>query len=793
MRPFVALLGLVGLHACSGDDSHRTVGHPHPVAPVSTTVAPDAGGGSAGSASPATTGTLTEDMATSFFTRGDALAGAQQLALQNWKAARDAFALALADAKTDADKAHLHLVLGMCEESLEDAKAAAPHFAFAQKNLPELADFIGYHAARALWLSHHAAEALELGQKIAPDSIVGADAQILVGDLLAAKGDSAVTAAHYAKYLADHPSGPFRSEARFDLANAMADRAEAAKLYRQITIDDPLSSWTTKARAKLAGTTIPPFTAAEHIAHAMVLFDNQRNPESEAGFADALAEAKITPAEKCVAAYHRAQSRFKARDRKGAAPLFDEAADACKAAKNADLEIKSNYNGGRSYSFFGEHATAVKRYQAAEAIDPKHSYADDSMLREAEEWAAMNNGKQVEAVLSALPTKYPDGDNVAEAMWRLGWRAWREKRVDDAIKWWKKQIELVPHDDNYFAEGEAQYWLGRAYLEKREKTLAVASWTDAAKTYPAAYYALQSMNRIREIDHQAYDKLVADISAEPSGYDPKAPAFVFQPRTEWATPGFARAIELLRLGLGVPAEQELHKLGLTPPLDKKRVDDADKIEKLWAIAFLYDRAGRYATSHWPTRWHILDYRRSWPVGANKARWEIAYPKAYWDLLSRHAEKNHVPIAMQIAIVREESAFDPLDESYANAVGLTQMIPPTAKDFSKGTGIDPTRENLRDPEKNVTIGSRFLGSLFKDWNNFTLLVPTSYNAGPAGVRRMLKARGTWDGDEFVEGIIDDQARNYTKRVLGSFFTYSWLYQHDVPEIPNKIPTALLPKK
>jgi soluble lytic murein transglycosylase len=122
-----------------------------------------------------------------------------------------------------------------------------------------------------------------------------------------------------------------------------------------------------------------------------------------------------------------------------------------------------------------------------------------------------------------------------------------------------------------------------------------------------------------------------------------------------------------------------------------------------------------------------------------------------------------------------------------------MIPPTAKDFAKGTGIDPTRENLRDPEKNVTIGSRFLGSLFKDWNNFTLLVPTSYNAGPAGVRRMLKARGTWDGDEFVEGIVDDQARNYTKRVLGSYFTYSWLYQHDVPEIGNTIPAALLPKK
>jgi soluble lytic murein transglycosylase len=252
-------------------------------------------------------------------------------------------------------------------------------------------------------------------------------------------------------------------------------------------------------------------------------------------------------------------------------------------------------------------------------------------------------------------------------------------------------------------------------------------------------------------------------------------------------------MELLRLGLGSAAEQELKKLGLTAPGNRNRLSDPDEMDKLWAMAFLYDKAGRYATSHWPTRWHILDYRAQWPVGANRARWQIAYPLAYQPLLSKHAALNNVPFAMQIGIVREESAFNPLTESYANAIGLTQMIPPTAKDYSKGTGIDPTRENLRDPEKNVTIGSRFLGHLFKLWKNFTLLVPPAYNAGPAAVRRMLKARGTWDADEFIEGIVDDQARNYSKRVLGTFFTYSWLYEKNaVPDLPNRIPTDILPK-
>ncbi|HEY5950661.1 MAG TPA: transglycosylase SLT domain-containing protein [Kofleriaceae bacterium] len=771
--------------ACSGDDSHRHTRTPRP-APATpdrpTAIAP---------------GGFSEEMATSYWTTPDEQAGAAKFALEDYKGAAEAFGRARTATK-DADRAaRLELMLGICYERLDDATNAAPHFTAAYAGLPLLSDYIGYHTARALWLTHKTTEATELAQKIAKDSIVGPDAEILIGDLLRGKGEWTAVITHFRDYLARHPSGPFRSEARFDLAEALQksnrDVAEATKLYRQITIDDPLSSWTTKAKIQLTALKAPDvYTAAEHIARGMELFDGMRNPEGEAEFDAALADPKITPAEKCVAAYHRAQSRFKARDRKAAAPMFDDAVIACKAAANTDLWIKSEYQAGRSYAFNGDHQTAITHYQAAQVIDVKHSYADDSMLREAEEWASLNDNAKVEAVLSALPNKFPTGDNVAESMWRLGWRAWLDKRYDDAIKWWKEQIRLVPRDDNYYGEGQPQYWLGRAYAAKQQMPEAIAQWQATVRSYPAAYYSLLALNRLKENAPKDYEKLVTEISTDPPGFDPKAPAFVFKPRPEWSAPGFQRAMELLQLGIGSAAEPELKKLGLSAPAGKNRVTDPDHIEKLWAMAFLYDRAGRYATSLWPTRWHILDYREKWPIGANRARWLIAYPKGYWELLTRHAALNQVPIAMQIGIVREESGFNPLTESYANAIGLTQMIPPTAKDFSKGTGIDPTRENLRDPEKNVTIGSRFLGSLYKTFKGFTILIPTGYNAGPTAVRRMLKVRGTYDADAFVESIVDDQARNYTKRVTGSFFTYSWLYEKKIPDMPNTFPADILPK-
>ena len=790
-----SLLALV-LCACSGDNAHQI-----------TTPGPTAGSGSGSAAmipadtklpeAPLTPAPLSEAMAVPYFQSGDAAEGAKTFALEKWSDALAAFTKARAEAKGD-DANRLDLMMGLAYARLAQWPQAAERLDAARKTMPLLADFLQYQTARALYFAHKVDAALDLAKKVDRDSIHGADAELLVGDILRGQGDQAKIAAHYRDYITRRPKGVRFSEARFRLAEALeatkGDTKDIAQLYRRITIDDPLSSWATQATARLRAVdpNQPPLTAAEHIDRAMELFDAQRNPESEAGFASALADPKITPSEKCIAAYHKAQSRFKARDRKGAAPLFDEAGVACKEAKNTDLEIKSYYQAGRSYGFYGETDTSIARYQAAQQVDPSHSYSDDALLREGEEWAIKGDAKKVEEVLSSLPTKFPKGDNIAEAMWRLGWAAWREHKLDDAIKWWTKQIELVPHDDNYYGEGQAQYWLARAYLAKNKKADALAWWEKGIKQYPAAYYALLGLNRIRDVDPKKYAALVKELQTDPPGYDAATPAFSFRPRVEWATTGFQRALELLRLGLGETAEAELRKLGLTAPKDKKRVDDPDKIEKLWAMAYLFDKAGRYEGSHWPTRWHILDYRTQWPVGTNRARWLIGYPRAYEGLLREHAKTNNVPFAMQMSIVREESAFDPLLESYANAIGLTQMIFVTAERFAKGTNIKVSRENLRDPEKNVTIGSRFLGHLFAYWKNFTLFVPPSYNGGEGYVKRNLKKKSTWDADEFVEGIVDDQIRNYTKRVTGTFFTYSWLYELKVPEIPNKIPADILPK-
>jgi soluble lytic murein transglycosylase len=112
-----------------------------------------------------------------------------------------------------------------------------------------------------------------------------------------------------------------------------------------------------------------------------------------------------------------------------------------------------------------------------------------------------------------------------------------------------------------------------------------------------------------------------------------------------------------------------------------------------------------------------------------------------------------------------------------------MIFPTARRFAKGTGIKVSRSALRDPEKNVTIGSNFLKFLWQRYSGRVALIVPAYNAGEGAVGKWLRLRGSWPQDEWNEEIPYDQARRYSKRVISSYFAYSFLKDGTIPVMPN----------
>ena len=138
-------------------------------------------------------------------------------------------------------------------------------------------------------------------------------------------------------------------------------------------------------------------------------------------------------------------------------------------------------------------------------------------------------------------------------------------------------------------------------------------------------------------------------------------------------PAFASAFELARLGLAAEARRELGALGFRPPANRDPVSDPERIDWLLASSLLLDLAGDYEQSHWIGRWHSIDYRRHWPTGDNAKRWRLAYPLAFWELVQEFAAQYTYPAHLQIAIVREESAFDPARDTKLRSIDASRLF------------------------------------------------------------------------------------------------------------------------
>ena len=656
--------------------------------------------------------------------------------------------------------------------------AAARRFDALLERYPLLADYHLLWGARGYLAAGMVAEAAARASKVSAGSVLDGEARLVRAEAAIKLGHGDEAASEYRGYLTAYPSSWRAQEARYRLGEALelggkVDEARAE--LRRVYVESPGDSW-----GKLAGDKLlsqggaPVLDAEERARRAAALFEAMRNKESEEEWALVLKLPNLSDALACTARFHVAQSVFKQRDRQRAAPLFEAAAAICLKARDEDLTTKALYQAGRSFGTRGEkdppgtrHAVAL--FERVWREHPKHSYADDAQVREAEALDALKQPAEAAALLAGLPEVFREGDQKGEALWRLAFRAWRKGDLVEATRWLKSELELLPREEGWWEAGRTLYWLGRASERRGDPADATGWYQRAFKEYPLSYYALQAGNRLRELK-PAIALALFSASAEDPG-DPEGWSFAARPL--FSSPSFLRGIELLRLGLGPEARRELAVSGLQPAKRGMTVKGPEDEELQWLAAVLYDHAGEYASSHALPRHVLRDYERTFPVAKNRKRWLISYPRGYAELIEKHAPQNGQPTALQFAIVREESAFDPLQESFANAVGLTQLTAAPAQRFANGLPHD--RAALRDPAINVAIGARELGSLWALFGANAALAIAGYNAGEGAVKRWLAEpeRAGMVLDEFVEAIPYDETRGYTKRVLASYFAYRWL--------------------
>ena len=105
---------------------------------------------------------------------------------------------------------------------------------------------------------------------------------------------------------------------------------------------------------------------------------------------------------------------------------------------------------------------------------------------------------------------------------------------------------------------------------------------------------------------------------------------------------------------------------------------------------------------------------------------VSPDRAYDALIGEAAEKYALDPALIRAVMRAESAFNPLVVSPAGAQGLMQLMPALAEEL----GV----EDPFDPRQNIMGGARYLRWLLDRHRGNIPLSLASYNAGPTTVAR-----------------------------------------------------------
>jgi soluble lytic murein transglycosylase len=137
-------------------------------------------------------------------------------------------------------------------------------------------------------------------------------------------------------------------------------------------------------------------------------------------------------------------------------------------------------------------------------------------------------------------------------------------------------------------------------------------------------------------------------------------------------------------------------------------------------------------------------------------------------------------ALAYAIARQESAFNPKAVSPADARGLLQILPSTAKTLAARHQLAWAEEKLtEDPGYNATLGSHYLGEQIDKFKGSYILTFAAYNAGPGRIPQWIKRYGDprrMKLDEvvdWIEAIPFQETRDYVQKVMENYQVYKAL--------------------
>jgi soluble lytic murein transglycosylase len=367
--------------------------------------------------------------------------------------------------------------------------------------------------------------------------------------------------------------------------------------------------------------------------------------------------------------------------------------------------------------------------------EPVRSAARDRLIRIAGERDEFDSGL---AQARSLVREGSDASAGFEPLWKLAWKSYLGGDFETA----RSRLEqLTPLYPGISLERRLSYWTARCLEREGHAAEATAIFHDLAAAAPADVYALFARRRVPK-------------------FEARRPSPATDPSTATAT--FRRADELLRLRLFTDAAAEIRVLPRSRGRDLRLAEAEFALGRFPAAVSAAKRAfpemGTAGEGRVPDPWRRLYY----PIEEGGF------------LVDRAAEFGLEPALLR-GLVRQESIFEAAARSRAGALGLTQLMPATARSIARSVLRQRYRKAfLYDPRINARLGAAYFRRLLDSFGGNPVYALAAYNGGPGRMERVLKENRGRSEDEVFESHPAFETRDYVRRVLLFAEAYRELY-------------------
>jgi soluble lytic murein transglycosylase len=400
--------------------------------------------------------------------------------------------------------------------------------------------------------------------------------------------------------------------------------------------------------------------------------------------------------------------------------------------------------------------------------------APEALVEKAQYLKALNSSKSATQALQTLLTDYKTSEAAAEYRWDV---ASNKAQAGDLVTAWQWAQEIVVNNPDSKLAPKAGFWIAKWATKLNRPQDATTAYKSVLTRFPRSYYAWRSA--------VALGWNVGDFTTVRQ-QNPLVR------KTEKITPpgGSETFQELYKLGLEQEAwtqfQSEISDREAYPEGNRSKLTIADDFTK--GLLQLYqgkNLRGINQIGDLQDRDTPEDKQQWQQLRQTPGYWQALYPFPFESTILKWSKQRQLNPLLVTSLIRQESRFEPEIKSSAGAIGLMQVIPPTAKTAAKNIGL--SSYVMTNPEDNINIGTYYLDFTHQKYHNNSMLAVASYNAGPNAVAKWLKRYGLQDADEFVENIPYSETQGYVESVFENYWNYLLIYNPEVGKLFKSLDT------